>query len=120
MPTSPPRACSRCGRPAPKGQTCRCRPAWEGKVEREARGRRWRQVRDTQLRDHPYCQWTEEPCGRLATDVDHVKPLAEGGARYDRSNLQSLCATHRQRKDTRDALRGKTRLREGRLQSPPT
>ncbi len=42
-------------------------------------------------RDHPYFQWTEGPCGRLATDADHITPLDKGGDRYDPNNLQCLC-----------------------------
>jgi 5-methylcytosine-specific restriction endonuclease McrA len=47
----------------------------------------------------------------LATEVDHIKPLAEGSDRYDRNNLQSLCDHHHRIKTTADALRGKRRAR---------
>ena len=31
-------------------------------------------------------------CGSMrATDVDHIKPIADGGAMYDLENLQTLC-----------------------------
>lgn len=109
MPTAPPRVCARCGRATPKGQPCPCRPAWEGSTHASSNDRRWQQTRDTQLREHPYCQWPG--CHRLAVVPDHIVPLAEGGARYDPANLQSLCKPHHDQKTAQDALRGKTRAR---------
>ncbi|SLG54220.1 HNH endonuclease [Mycobacteroides abscessus subsp. massiliense] len=54
----------------------------------------------------------EQPgCPRLADVVDHVTPLAEGGAKYDPRNFMSLCDDHHTEKTTADALRGKTRKR---------
>jgi len=62
----------------------------------------WREVRAAQLTKEPYCR----SCGKPATDVDHVTPIAHGGA-LD-GPLQSLCrrchqaktsAQHRQPKD---------------------
>ena len=111
MPSAPPRVCNRCKQPAPKGRPCTCRPAYEGSTHPSGNDRAWQQARANQLHDHPWCQWTEEPCRRLATDVDHVIPLAEGGDRYDPINLQSLCKQHHDTKTTRDAQRGKTRAR---------
>ena len=35
----------------------------------------------------PRCQG----CGAVATEVDHITPLADGGAELDPANLQSLC-----------------------------
>lgn len=111
MPSAPARVCNRCGQPAPPRQPCPCRPAWEGSTHPSGNDRRWQQVRDTQLREHPYCQWPG--CHRLAdpNGVDHITPLAEGGARYDPNNLQSLCKEHHKDKTTADALRGKQRAR---------
>lgn len=111
MPTAPPRVCARCRKPAPKNRPCECRPAYEGSTHPSGNDRRWQAARDAQLRDHPYCQWTEQPCPRLATDVDHITPLAEGGDRYNPDNLQSLCKPHHDQKTARDAQRGKVRPR---------
>ena len=108
MPQAPPRACARCGKPAPKGKPCTCRPAFEGSTH-PGNERRWASVRANQLRDHPICQ--HPGCRRLAIEVDHITPLAEGGARYDPRNLQSLCSPHHTEKTNRDAQRGKTRAR---------
>jgi 5-methylcytosine-specific restriction protein A len=110
MPSAPPRVCNRCKKPAPKGQPCTCRPAFEGSTHPSSNDRHWQRVRDQQLRDHPHCQWPG--CHRLADDeVDHITPLAEGGERYDPHNLQSLCKPHHDQKTSADALRGKTRAR---------
>jgi len=35
--------------------------------------------------------WTCQVCGDLADQVDHVIPLAAGGARLDPSNLRACC-----------------------------
>lgn len=113
MSTSPPRVCARCRKPAPKGKPCACRPAWEGSQEREPRGRRWRKVRDNKLLANPFCERAD--CPRVAAEVDHILPLAEGGDRYEWSNLMSLCKQHHQQKTTQDALRGKRRPRGGSL-----
>jgi 5-methylcytosine-specific restriction endonuclease McrA len=49
--------------------------------------RRWRRIRKLQLAREPLCRM----CGRTATDVDHIRPLADGGAFDDPANLRSLC-----------------------------
>lgn len=109
MPSAPPRVCARCHKPAPKGRPCSCRPAWEGSTHDSGNDRRWQGVRDAYRATHPLC---ERPgCPRLADDVDHVTPLAEGGAKYDPRNFMSLCEDHHKAKTNADALRGKHRLR---------
>jgi 5-methylcytosine-specific restriction enzyme A len=56
---------------------------------------RWLRVRKRQLIREPLCR----AC-RLnglivaACDVDHVKPIANGGNVFDQANLQSLCKRH--------------------------
>ena len=63
---------------------------------------RWRRLRAMALRRHPLCA---DPFGvhqrrhevELATDVDHVVPLAGGGGSTD-DNLQSLCHACHSRK----------------------
>ena len=54
----------------------------------------WRETREAYLAEHPFCV----VCGRPAEVVDHIIPIADGGARLDWSNLQALCATHHSRK----------------------
>lgn len=103
-----PRACARCGAVVPRGKVCACRPAFEGsRYPNDTR--RASRLRKAKLRADPLCQM--HGCRRLATEVDHVTPLAEGGARYDWANLASLCQQHHDEKTTRDALRGKERPR---------
>ena len=55
------------------------------------RGRSWQETRARILRDSPYCA----ECARagrhtLADEVDHVRPLFEGGS-DEPGNLQALC-----------------------------
>lgn len=53
---------------------------------------RWRGLRRTVLKEQPWCNVLG--CNNPATDVDHIQGLAQGGAPYDRANLQALCAKH--------------------------
>lgn len=53
----------------------------------------WRKVRAQVLeRDGHRCLVGMEGCLGLATQVDHIHPLAFGGAPYDPSNLRASCA----------------------------
>lgn len=111
MPTAPP---SRCTDP-----TChaiaiahgRCaahqRPAWQHgsagdrSLSSKITGtRRWQKIRETQLRQHPFCQ--DGDCDALAVEVDHVIPVSRGGPPWDRSNHQSLCGEHHDEKSIRE------------------
>ncbi len=55
------------------------------------------------LRESPLCL-TCKAHGRLvlAAVVDHVVPLKDGGARFDRANLQPLCVGCHNRKTARE------------------
>jgi len=108
MPTAPPRVCARCGQPAPKGQPCQCRPAFEG-CANPASTRRWRKLRAAKLRHDPICE--ADGCRRPAVEADHMQPLSQGGDRWDRANLASLCREHHIAKSVIDAQRGRTRPR---------
>lgn len=105
MPTRPLKACahkSRCSGRATHGRYC-ARHAAEYQRTKErapdnrpsaaARGydRQWRKKRAKYLRKHPFC--AESGCSKRATHVDHIVPLAAGGA-DDESNFQSLCHSH--------------------------
>jgi 5-methylcytosine-specific restriction endonuclease McrA len=48
----------------------------------------WQKIAAAQLRREPNCQGCTE---RPATLVDHIKPISQGGAKRERTNLQSLC-----------------------------
>jgi hypothetical protein len=55
----------------------------------------WKRVKASQLEREPFCRACAA-AGALtpAVEVDHIVPLARGGAAVDRSNLQSLCKRH--------------------------
>ena len=53
---------------------------------------RWRRYRDAYVKRHPLCVHCLQQGRTTATAlVDHIKPIADGGARLDDSNLQALC-----------------------------
>lgn len=49
--------------------------------------KRWQMARRQVLTEEPFCACG---CGRLSEDVDHVVPIEQGGAVWNRSNLQGL------------------------------
>lgn len=60
---------------------------------------RWARLRAAVLRARPLC----EHCQRMgqivvATQVDHVRAIKDGGEPWARGNLQALCATCHSRK----------------------
>lgn len=66
--------------------------------------KRWQRTREKQLHDHPLCQCDDPGCMGIATDVDHIVPLEQGGAPYAPSNLQSLTARCHGRKTRREQV----------------
>ena len=103
MPDKPMRPCNHPGCPALTNAGPRC-PEHTVTYARQQDKRRstsmargydaaWRRVRALALlRDLYLCQHClrdERPVS--ATEVDHIVPLARGGARLDLANLQSLC-----------------------------
>lgn len=48
----------------------------------------WRRARRAVLRR----AWRCARCGAIAEHVDHIVPIADGGALLDAENLQPLCA----------------------------
>lgn len=63
----------------------------------------WRNTRKSYLSEYPLCVQCEEG-GFInpATVVDHITPIRLGGAKYDESNLQGLCATHHNIKSAKE------------------
>ncbi len=56
-------------------------------------GRRWRTLRLQILeRDGWRCRIGDPGCTIVATQVDHIVELANGGAKYDPTNLRAACA----------------------------
>lgn len=74
-------------------------PGARPSAARRGYDRAWRRVRAAFLKRHPVCSGTAAgtdgrpsvSCGRPATEVDHVVPIADGGERLSWSNLQPLC-----------------------------
>ncbi|MGW5720794.1 HNH endonuclease [Amycolatopsis sp. NPDC003865] len=92
----------------PAGNRCpTCSPSWGRASPSWSAGstRRWRRLRAAQLASQPLCQ--RAGCRHLATEVDHVQPLSEGGERYDPSNLQSLCRDCHQAKTQQESTRAR-------------
>jgi 5-methylcytosine-specific restriction endonuclease McrA len=62
--------------------------------------RRWREFRLTILRRDDYrCYVTD--CDRMADEVDHIVPLARGGAEYDEANCRAACQHHNRSRGAR-------------------
>jgi 5-methylcytosine-specific restriction enzyme A len=54
--------------------------------------RRWRKLRARKLADESRCErCLAKGLVTMATEVHHVLPINEGGAKYDYANLQSVC-----------------------------
>lgn len=85
MPDSPPLHRTSTSRPA-----FTKRPAAD---QRTLTGRPWRRLRERVLiRDRYLCQaCLRQQRVTVATEVDHIRALADGGAERDMANLQSLC-----------------------------
>lgn len=63
------------------------------------RTRKWKLLRLKVFnRDGYQCVWVEKDtgkrCVKMATQVDHLIPVEEGGPMWDEKNLQSLCDRH--------------------------
>lgn len=63
--------------------------------------KRWRMLRRRILAANPRCT----SCGRLATEVDHIVAIRDGGAELDPANLQGLCRSCHSRKTANEVLR---------------
>jgi 5-methylcytosine-specific restriction protein A len=73
---------------------------YRGSSTERGYGGEWRKVRLQILKRDNFlcvaCLATGRPT--TATDVDHIVPMARGGARLDPNNLQSLCSVCHKRK----------------------
>lgn len=66
--------------------------------------KRWRKVRKLYVMQNPICVHCEERGLVTAVqEVDHIKPLRFGGAKFDFDNLQSLCKSCHGRKSGKEA-----------------
>ncbi len=60
----------------------------------------WRRLRRVVLLEEPTCR----NCGEIATEVDHIKPVAQRpDMRLVRANLQALCKPCHKTKTARDS-----------------
>ena len=50
--------------------------------------KRWRRLR---ARLFDAANWRCAVCGGLCRELDHIKPVEQDGARWERANLQQLC-----------------------------
>ena len=67
----------------------------------------WQKVRELQLNKEPLCrECAKKGKTTLATVVDHIRPIEQGGAMLDWDNLQSLCESCHNRKSGKEK-RGK-------------
>ena len=98
MPLSPPRWCPRCR----TAHSESCRPAklanWQqsdhhrGTAAERGYDHRWAKLRNAYILGNPLCaHCLIQDRVTLAAEIDHVRPLADGGARLDPDNLQALC-----------------------------
>lgn len=76
----------------------------------------WRRIRQQVLeRDGYQCQIRGPRCQRIANQVDHIVPVADGGPIYDPANLRAACSacniSRAQRQKQRDGwLRAPSRI----------
>lgn len=62
--------------------------------------RAWRNTRRAYLARNPVC--AGDNCQQPAHDVDHITPLADGGAKHDFANLQGFCKSCHSKKTRQD------------------
>jgi 5-methylcytosine-specific restriction endonuclease McrA len=99
----PIRLCSTPGCPHPAAYRGRCTQHAHTNRQRTHRPenqriyntKRWRVLRRAILFTQPLCACG---CGHIATDVDHITPLHQGGAPFDPVNLQPLTQACHSRK----------------------
>ena len=98
--------CSKCG--PRKRATNAAHDDQRGSARRRGYDVRWEKVRAMHLRAEPLCRICAAQ-GRVtvATLVDHVQPIADGGERLDDDNLQSLCARCHAKKTAEDVRKRK-------------
>lgn len=63
-------------------------------------GTKWRKLRLWFLKRNPLCS-----CGADAAMVDHIQPIKQGGAKYEESNLQTMCNPCHSRKSAKEGSR---------------
>jgi 5-methylcytosine-specific restriction endonuclease McrA len=87
----PTRLCiDRCGQPATyRGRCPTCATARERATHHNKHvynSAKWKRTRERVLTEQPLCT-----CGAIATGVDHITAIEDGGNPWARHNLQGLC-----------------------------
>lgn len=77
----------------------------------------WRRI--VLKRSKGTCEIKLTGCTHRATEADHIKPIAEGGAEYDPDNGQGACSPCHQKKTQQEAQRGRERSKKGASTPPP-
>lgn len=68
------------------------------------RGSKWQQIRQSHLTANPLCvHCLVNNRYTLANEVDHIKPLWQGGQEFNPSNIQSLCTECHKAKTAQEA-----------------
>lgn len=92
--------CIICGKDLPKRKRLYCsHECWEGWYHKIDGRIAWQDVRwKAIVRDNHKCL----KCGKDGGFVDHIKPIALGGAEFDLKNLQTLCEDCNREKTKKD------------------
>jgi 5-methylcytosine-specific restriction protein A len=108
MPMKPPKRCATIGC-ANLVHTIRCNEHQKviDKARREKEhwrdyGSNWKFIRARVLKAEPNCRF----CGEVATEVDHITPLKNGGT-HDINNLRPLCKSCHSRRTYYDTINKK-------------
>lgn len=107
MPLEPKRHCHISGHSAYYGRRCpKCQQDYDlrrGNSGFRGYDRRWRSFALNFLKKNPIC--SENGCEDLATDVDHIIALVDGGEKFDEKNLRGLCHRHHSARTGRDQVK---------------
>ena len=90
--------------------------AWSGSTRRQKTPSNWARIRQQILeRDGHRCTHVDQAgrCGQPATDVDHIRPVSQGGTDSP-ANLRSLCRWHHNRKSSAEGNAARWRYRDRR------
>ena len=92
-----------------KGLSCNCKPKkFEGFKQNNYKlynNRRWRKFAHALRKEFPLCQHClEEGITTPSQMVDHKKPINDGGAIWDKPNLQVLCNPCHAKKTSKDGV----------------
>lgn len=68
---------------------------YNGSGDKFYQSKEWREFRNNYLTMHPLCKiCADEGKTELATVLDHIQPIRQGGSVWAEYNLQGLCTHH--------------------------